>query len=200
MTPKDYIKNVLVTEARDFSPLQERFSKVRNIRLLHGAIGLASELAEISCATSAEEIDATNVLEEMGDLLWYTGIMIDELGLDADHILNVQPYLERNDYNDKRDYFKAEASEMVIAVGEGIDLLKKSLMYGKDLNVEKLGNCLLSLNLSIEAVLNLYGFVGAQARARNIEKLRARYGEKFTEAAALERDLAKERAILEQKV
>lgn len=199
MNPKEYIQNVLVTEARDFSPLQERFAQVRNIRLLHGAIGLASELAEIQIAVAAEKIDATNVLEEMGDLLWYTGIMIDELQLDADHILHVPAYLERNDYTDKRDFFRTEASEMVIAVGEGIDLLKKSLMYGKELNVEKLGNSLFSLNLSIEAVLNLYGFVGAQARARNIEKLRARYGEKFTEAAALNRDLQTERQILEKK-
>jgi hypothetical protein len=39
----------------------------------------------------------------------------------------------------------------------------------------------------------------SEARERNIEKLRARYGDKFTEAAALERNLAAERAILEQK-
>ena len=33
--------------------------------------------------------------------------------------------------------------------------------------------------------------------AKNIDKLRARYGEKFTQAAALVRDLDKERKALE---
>lgn len=204
MSPKDYIKNVLITESRDFTPLQERFSQVRNIRLLHGAIGLASELSEIQEATNTEEIDTVNMKEEMGDLLWYIGIMIDELRLDPDVILYSEPLLTKEDLaflsqSDKEFEVRVAVPDMVISVGKAIDLLKKSVMYGKQLNVDALAEQLAMLNSSITNVLNVLGFTPEEARERNIEKLRARYGAKFTEAAALNRDLKTEREILEKK-
>lgn len=201
MNPKEYIKNVLVTEARDFVPLQERFSRIRNIRLLHGAIGLASELAEISemAAGDREEIDAVNLKEESGDLFWYMGIMIDELQLDPQEILGHASVLDRKNYEYKRSLLLEEIGNMTVSIGISIDLLKKSLMYGKELNVEALAKQLKNVAAAVEFCLNSYGFTGDQARERNIEKLRARYGDKFTEAAALERNLTVERDILEKK-
>ena len=44
---------------------------------------------------------------------------------------------------------------------------------------------------------NAVGAVFQQTMQTNIDKLRARYGDKFSEAAALTRDLTKERAVLE---
>jgi NTP pyrophosphatase (non-canonical NTP hydrolase) len=200
MNPKDYVKNVLVTEARDFAPLQDRFSQVRAIRLLHGAIGLASELAEIREMAQKKEIDEVNLKEEMGDLCWYMGIMVSELGLDPDSIFRIKDIMASVDHPDyRRDYLNEHVDGMTIDIGEMIDLLKKNLMYGKPLNVEGVKEKLFSLSCEIESALNIYGMNSAQARERNIEKLRARYGEKFTEAAALERNLEAERAILEKK-
>lgn len=201
MNPKEYVKNVLVTEARDFAPLQERFSQVRNIRLLHGALGLASELAEIRQMADQDVIDAVNLKEEIGDVFWYMGIMVDELKADPDDVFNQSTIIlaKRDDPEERREMLNFLVNGMTIAIGEGIDLLKKSLMYGKELNINGLIQKLKNVNDYSEASLRLYGLTSESSRERNIEKLRARYGEKFTEAAALERNLAVEREILEKK-
>lgn len=82
--------------------------------------------------------------------------------------------------------------------GEISDQLKKHLYYGSILDevnlVEELGDLMFyvamvcrALDVSLEEVLD-----------KNIKKLKARYGDKFTEHAALNRDLDKEREILEK--
>lgn len=198
MNPKEYVKNVLVTEARDFAPLQERFSQIRNIRLLHGAIGLSSELSEIQEMTEKPRLDAVNLKEEMGDLFWYMGIIVDELKLDPETVFKHNEKGAIVDFNGSVT-LQAQVNGMVKAVGTAVDFLKKSVMYGKDLNVDGVTNELIKLDYYINYSLRLFGQTSESARERNIEKLRARYGEKFTEAAALERNLAAERAILEKK-
>ncbi len=81
--------------------------------------------------------------------------------------------------------------------GELLDALKKAIIYGKTLDKvnlkEEIGDVLWYvaraldvLNLTFEEVMDV-----------NINKLKARYGEKFTEYAALNRDLEKERKVLE---
>lgn len=199
MNPKEYVKNVLVTEARDFAPLQERFQQVRAIRLLHGAIGLASELSELRHMDQNEELDTVNLKEEMGDLCWYMGIMVDELGLDPTSVFQERAINKPTEESQKRIHLSEHIDNLTIDIGAMIDLLKKNLMYGKPLDVESVGQFLHGIGCEIEAALNVYGMTSAESRERNIEKLRARYGQKFTEAAALERNLAAEREILEKK-
>lgn len=197
MNPTEYVKNVLVTEARDFTPLQERFSKISTIRLLHGIIGLTSELSEIRQMANEPEIDEVNLKEEMGDLCWYMGIMVDELKINPELVLVTRPVEEREDYSNKKEALLTAIDKMTIFVGNTADILKKSLIYGKILQEYELIEQLSELNSEIEVALNLYGMNTSEARERNIEKLKARYGEKFSEAAALNRDLVKERKILE---
>ena len=82
--------------------------------------------------------------------------------------------------------------------GELTDILKKNILYGKDIDLinfmEELGDLLWyisiacrHLDISLESVFE-----------QNIAKLKARYGDKFTEEAALNRDLDKERMVLEK--
>jgi hypothetical protein len=145
-----------------------------------------------------EEIDEANLKEEFGDMYWYVGIMIDELSLDPENIFG-EEYLERMNYDNTRQYLRNEIDVITIDIGEMIDLLKKTLMYGKELNVQAIAQKLTMICSGAECCLNMYAQTGRGARERNIEKLRARYGEKFTEAAALERNLTLEREILEKK-
>lgn len=126
MNATEYVKNAVITEARDFGPVQERMQNVGLIRLIHGAIGLCTETGEIQDALKkhyfyGKPLDRVNLAEELGDVMWYIAILCDELGV------------------------------------------------------------------SLESVME-----------KNIAKLKARYGEKFTEAAALNRNLAVEREILEK--
>ena len=83
--------------------------------------------------------------------------------------------------------------------GELMDAFKRKIFYGKELDVvnvkEEVGDLmwyvailLRELDLDFHELLQL-----------NIDKLRARFPDKFTETDALQRDLDKERAILEGK-
>ena len=88
---------------------------------------------------------------------------------------------------------------MTTEAGEFIDMMKKHIFYGKELDLvnlqEEIGDLLWyiavacdTLDTTIEAEME-----------RNIKKLEARYPEKFTKEHAENRNLDKERAILEGK-
>lgn len=81
--------------------------------------------------------------------------------------------------------------------GELQDMVKKHVIYGKPfdrLNIkEELGDILWYVALAADA----YGFTLDEIMQRNIDKLEARYKGKFTEQAALDRDLGSERIALE---
>lgn len=125
MSNKQYVKDAIVTESRDFDAIGLRLSNPENIRLLHAAIGLCTESGEVQDALKkhlfyGKPLDKVNLSEELGDIFWYIAILSDALGVSFDEI-----------------------------------------------------------------------------QEKNIAKLKARYGDKFTEAAALNRDLDTERKILE---
>lgn len=90
------------------------------------------------------------------------------------------------------------AMGMVTESAEFIDALKKWTAYGKPLDkanlVEELGDQLWYIAMAIRALDTTF----EEVFRINIEKLQARYSNDFTQLEALSRDLAKERAVLEQ--
>lgn len=81
-------------------------------------------------------------------------------------------------------------------VGELQDALKKDFIYRKDYDtaniIEEFGDILWYVAVGLDGL----GVTLEEAMEKNIAKLRARYGEKFTQEAALNRDLEKEREAL----
>ena len=200
MNPQEYVKNVLVTENRDLATLAPRFITLRAIRLLHGEIGLSSELEEMQEMAEKPFIDAINLKEESGDLYWYMGVITDELKFDPEEIFrnNETGALVTYTVQDQRAALQHNVNGMVKCVGKISDFLKKGVIYGKELNENGIKEKLQELDYYINQALRHYGQTSQGARERNIEKLSARYGEKFSEAAANERNLAVEREILEK--
>lgn len=82
--------------------------------------------------------------------------------------------------------------------GELLDALKKQKFYGKDLDKVNLkeegGDILWYLALLFDALGTDFG----TEMQRNIDKLKTRFPEKFTQDAAFDRDLDKERETLEK--
>lgn len=78
------------------------------------------------------------------------------------------------------------------------DTLKKHLFYGKILDrvnlKEEIGDVLWYCSILLDALDTNY----EEVMERNIEKLKARYGEKFSEEKAINRNLDVEREILEK--
>lgn len=81
--------------------------------------------------------------------------------------------------------------------GEFMDMLKKHILYGKDIDevnlAEEIGDMFWYAALACDALHVSFEDI----MQKNIEKLRARYPNKFTEHDALNRDLNRERSILE---
>lgn len=127
MDAKKYVKSVILRENKEHSKIAERLNNVGDLRLLHAMIGMCTEVGEFQDMMKkhmiyGKPIDRVNLKEELGDVLWYVALAIDEL------------------------------------------------------------------NTSFEEVMEI-----------NNAKLAARYGDVFTEEAALNRDLKTERKILEGK-
>lgn len=72
-----------------------------NPRILHAALGFATESGEILEAIvssqSNRKLDLINLMEELGDLNWYQAVALDETGLELDDILskNIQKLQKR---------------------------------------------------------------------------------------------------------
>ena len=82
--------------------------------------------------------------------------------------------------------------------GEMLDALKRHLYYGQPLDIVNLKEELGDSSWYHSLMLNAIGSSWEEIWKMNIDKLRKRYPEKFTEIAAKERDLAKERQSLEE--
>lgn len=80
----DYVQQAVRTEAPITGEMLDRFSRTSNIRLLHAAMGLATEAGELLDALKRHlfygaPLDRVNVKEELGDTSWYLALAIDEL-------------------------------------------------------------------------------------------------------------------------
>lgn len=92
MNPKDFLKSVDTLENKDFSKLKERFSEEQNIRLLHAVIGMCTETGELQDAMKrklfyGKELDRTNVIEELGDVMWYIGVACNTLEISLEEVM-----------------------------------------------------------------------------------------------------------------
>jgi NTP pyrophosphatase (non-canonical NTP hydrolase) len=87
---------------------------------------------------------------------------------------------------------------LMTEVGEAADMLKKHIIYGKQLDelnlLEEGGDITWYLSLLFVALRKSI----EQAMEMNIAKLRLRYGAKFTAHAALNRDASAERQLMEE--
>ncbi len=83
--------------------------------------------------------------------------------------------------------------------GELQDAVKRWVAYNKPLDVVNVKEELGDLLWYMARICDELDLTFEECMARNIEKLKTRYPNKFTEHAALNRDLEAERKVLEQK-
>ena len=76
MNLKDVFDNMKRTETSEMEPINER--------ILHGILGIADEAGELIKSVKAhvyykQTIDILNLKEELGDLMWYGALLVDEI-------------------------------------------------------------------------------------------------------------------------
>ena len=81
--------------------------------------------------------------------------------------------------------------------GEFLDALKKHVFYGKELDRVNLREEMGDIFWYCAIIADQLDVQFSEVMERNITKLKARYGEKFSEDKAVTRDLNTERQILE---
>ncbi len=81
--------------------------------------------------------------------------------------------------------------------GEFLDALKKHVFYGKELDRVNLREEMGDIFWYCAIIADQLDVEFSEVMERNITKLKARYGEKFSEDKAVTRDLDTERQILE---
>ena len=81
--------------------------------------------------------------------------------------------------------------------GEILDAVKKHVYYGKELDKVNLFEEVGDLFWYLAVMADELGFSFEDAMKKNNEKLEARYGSRFSSDKAIDRDLNKERTVLE---
>lgn len=141
--------------------------------LIHATLGIISESIELQAAI--EKRDITNTIEELGDLMWFVALASDELGFD--------PFSEA---------IGAESPPPGEILSVLTDTVKRSYAYGKELDVQALRDTMRKLISFAEQLTVTLQQVGAPdfeaVKLGNINKLKARFPEKFTQDHALNRD------------
>lgn len=150
---------------------------------IHAAVGITGEVAELTLA--ALKGDEANILEELGDLRFYVQQLFHMFGWSIDSFLMVkQPESE----------MPAEVHPMdrlVYFAGEVQDLLKKTWVYGKELDMLALYDATLLMLIAYGQFLQVYELTDIEVMDANAHKLvtgpKARYPLGYTDAAAIAR-------------
>lgn len=114
---------------------------------------------------------------------------------------------ESNDWNKIRDRLNYPATIRLLhscmglttELGELTDVLKKHIFYGKEVDIVNLKEEGGDLLWYLAILFNTLSTTFPEEMERNINKLEARYGDKFNELEAINRNLDRERKILEGK-
>jgi NTP pyrophosphatase (non-canonical NTP hydrolase) len=111
MNPETYVENAIITESRDFDAIKARLTD-RNLRLLHSAMGVATEAGELLDAIKkalfyGKELDTVNFSEEMFDVMWYLAIGVHELRTSFEEGMDVNIAKLKARYGEKFDAARA---------------------------------------------------------------------------------------------
>lgn len=186
-------------ELNQYQPLAIRTVKWMGSPLAdmnHAALGIGSETGELSetvaLAWMRMPFDANNLAEEIGDICWYVALMsqvngwkFEDLILDPATASDMSPALA-----------KAVLGRNPVALclmlagfsGDILTLVKATVIYGKVLD-DVLLKRKLSLFLTTASLLaDIHGFSFEEVALQgNIDKLRKRYPNAYTNADALAR-------------
>ena len=153
------------------------------IDLAHMALGIFSEHNELLSAAIKE--DNINLGEELADKFWYISNYCTFRGYDLEY-----EWENRQDFKEKPDLNQCDS--YIYSLSELHDLVKKYLAYSKERNI------LRQILFYIDIYLDMNDVEIERILENNINKLKIRFPNKFTEENAINRDLVSERIELEK--
>lgn len=112
MKPEEYTQECLKTVSCDFDAIRGRMKEDKMLNVLHGLMGLCTESAEALDMMKkhvyyGKAFDLVNLKEELGDVLWYCSIIINEIGSSYEEIMQININKLRARYGEKFSEGKA---------------------------------------------------------------------------------------------
>ena len=156
-------------------------------RVLHAVIGVLTEVEELLDNHIGDVQDTTNMLEEAGDITWYLAIIGREYQLDYPQII----------VRSKNEDPMILVLKIIKNTCKLLDMMKKKIYYNKPIDENLFKTITNLIMLDVSDYMNTYDIDIEKSFDINIEKLKARYGDKFSSERAINRDLETERNILE---
>jgi uncharacterized protein YabN with tetrapyrrole methylase and pyrophosphatase domain len=167
-----------------------------NLELVHATLGLVSEYFELAKAVSKR--NKTNLLEEIGDIIWYTSCGLHALKADYTELDMTRAPIGINTYDPNEVVIGIAIAQHTENIDMMADALKAYLMYNREYKREWWLERFREVLLAVQVIGLMHGITLEQATLKNNAKLRARYPEKFTEEAANNRNTEKELSALNQ--
>lgn len=160
------------------------------MNLCHMVLGLVSEQEEYIKAFVKNDI--VNQKEEVADKFWYLSNYCTFRGYDLQELYDNCADFKLEEWESKGNVYDIHVSKLN-------DYVKKYIAYNKEIDREKEKNTLKVLLWSLDDT-DIFQNVTSLLKAlqNNIDKLKVRFPEKFTEENALNRDLDLERKELEK--
>lgn len=187
---------VTLSNYRDLAVRTAKMFPDTPANLTHVALGLMTEPGELSLTVANAwmhmPFDAENMCEELGDTCWYAALACALFGWDFEGL-----FLDPSTASEASPSLAAAvlgrnpvALQLMINhfAGECGSIIKSHVMYGKALDVDLLKRNLelLMTTVSLQASFHQIPFASGVLTS-NIEKLRQRYPEKYTDDAAIAR-------------
>ena len=169
----------------------------------HMCLGIVGEMGELvdqikKAYVYGKAIDQVNIIEEVGDVAYYTAGLVQYFPALAD-------WLDSDELKQSINYEKLEVARenitrtILLNAMSAANLTADLMMFADDDNLQDanaeqvakaLGTALFATAVLLEVDLS-------QACEVNVAKLAKRYGDKYSDYAAVNRDIDAERAVLE---
>lgn len=163
---------------------------------LHAVIGSLTEIEELldnyeDGQLKTDVYQQGSVAEESADIFWYLSILFRELNLDiSDNQTSIEESIN-TPFKTLLEFLKENLKML--------DVMKKKLYYNKQIDVMSFISSTFKLFTLLEKYCSFYNTDINLILEKNILKLKARYGEKFSSEKAINRDLDLEKKILENE-
>ena len=160
------------------------------LNVAHMIMGMVSELEELFEAI--DKGDIVNIGEELTDQYWYLSnycryFNISFEDLDFENVIQLEPIKGIEDL----------LMRITKSISKLTDVEKKSLAYNKEVNAERRLDFCKDIFRMIKLTYTYFSLNMYKCMENNIQKLRIRFPDKFTEKHAINRDLENERKALE---
>lgn len=167
---------------QNYAILARRTAKVMGCRdmLGHGALGLLTEVGELGEA-NLDLKTADYIIKELGDVMWFCAYIYQaNFGVPMElHVLPAPQEVTRP--------FSRENYQLLKCASNVGTMIKARLYYDKPLNGAALSDELYACIASVRQICLGFCIPFEEVLQTNIEKLRLRYPDKYTDQDAVER-------------